>query len=169
MNRDIDEAETAAKILIDEAANKARALLDVATDAAKRQFGTPNQKTNDTRPSEISLAAIAAANATTLASTAARSNADIMKELSEIKTNLAVNTSESKTTSETIREIKQDIKEIKSLYITRSEHDIFAKSISDTDKDHEERIRTNEGYIRYGLGALGITQFGVAVYLALRH
>lgn len=118
---------------------------------------------------EMSIAAVAAANATTLASTAARSNADIMKELSEIKTNLAVNTSESKTTSETIREIKQDIKEIKSLYITRSEHDIFARTITTVDSDHESRIRVNENYIRYGLGALGVVEFGITAYLALRH
>lgn len=78
----------------------------------------------------------------------------ILKELSDIKASLAVNTSETNNIKSSINEIKIDIKEIKALYIT---HDEF-KTVTKTDEDHESRLRSLEGKVWKAIGALSIAQ-----------
>ena len=66
-------------------------------------------------------------------------NGNIMRELSIIKSSLAVQTSETVNIKESIGEIKMDIKEIKSNYINQEQHKALMTDVS----DHEERIRNN--------------------------
>lgn len=68
------------------------------------------------------------------------SNSNIMRELSGIKSSLAVQTSETVNIKESIAEIKVDIKEIKTGYITADQH----RTLTDCTEDHESRLRTVE-------------------------
>jgi hypothetical protein len=65
---------------------------------------------------------------------------NIMKELSDIKTSLAVNTSETQNIKDTLAEVKADVKEMKKNYINQEQH----KVLCDSNTDHETRIRGNE-------------------------
>ena len=95
-------------------------------------------------------------------------NGNIMKELSDIKTSLAVNTSETQNIKETVNEVKKDIKEIKTSYITQEQH----KILCDSANDHEIRIRSNEKNITqiltWGSAAIilvGILEFVIQTYI----
>jgi len=66
--------------------------------------------------------------------------APILKELSDIKASLAVNTSETANIKITIGEIKADIREIKTKTVSQEQH----KELADVVSDHEGRIRSNE-------------------------
>lgn len=66
----------------------------------------------------------------------------ILKELSDIKASLAVNTSETANIKATIGEIKQDIREIKNESVGRVEFTDAMKPIP----DHELRIRNLEQF-----------------------
>jgi len=81
-------------------------------------------------------------------------DAAILKELSDIKSSLAVNTSETANIKNHITEIKTDIKDIKALYVTQSEY----KSGRDLANDHETRLRTLESRVWKAIGALAILQ-----------
>lgn len=85
----------------------------------------------------------------------------ILKELSDIKSSLAVNTSETANIKVTIGEIKVDIKEIKTSGISRPEFnsamDTIRKEIPD-EKDHEARIRNLETKVWKFIGALVVCQ-----------
>lgn len=50
-------------------------------------------------------------------------NSNILKELSDIKSSLSVNTNETSNIKATVNEIKTTVKEIQNNYITRREHD----------------------------------------------
>lgn len=58
----------------------------------------------------------------------------VMKELSDIKASLAVNTSETKNIKDSISEIKVDMREIKSQFITRGEYENAHKELEDNVK-----------------------------------
>lgn len=59
----------------------------------------------------------------------------ILKELSDIKSNLAVNSSETINIKSTIAEIKTDLRDIKSNFVTQTQY-----------KDHEDRLRNQESF-----------------------
>ncbi len=59
----------------------------------------------------------------------------ILKELSDIKSNLAVNSSETINIKSTIAEIKVDLRDIKQNFVTQTQY-----------KDHEDRIRSQETF-----------------------
>ena len=65
---------------------------------------------------------------------------NILKELSDIKTSIALNTLETSTTKDSVNEVKAVVKEMQKNYITQDQH----KVLSDISVDHETRIRTNE-------------------------
>jgi hypothetical protein len=65
---------------------------------------------------------------------------NIMKELSDIKTSLAVNTTETSNIKDSVNEVKLDVKEMKKNYITQEQH----KELVESHADHESRIRENE-------------------------
>lgn len=73
-----------------------------------------------------------------------------MKELSDIKASLAVNTNETANIKSTIAEIKQDLRDIKNETVTRTE---FTES-NKMNKDHEERIRALEQFKWQLIGGL---------------
>ena len=79
-----------------------------------------------------------------------QSRDNIMKELSDIKSSLAVNTNETSNIKATVNEIKQTIKDIQNRYITQEDH----KILSDTVFDHETRIRKLELWGAIALGAI---------------
>ncbi len=58
-------------------------------------------------------------------------NSSILKELSDIKASLAVNTSETKNIKDTISEIKTDLKEIKNDFVNRRELTDVIKSLKE--------------------------------------
>ena len=58
----------------------------------------------------------------------------ILKELSDIKSNLAINSTETANIKATIQEIKNDVKEIKGDVITRREHNELIKLVNDQGK-----------------------------------
>lgn len=86
-----------------------------------------------------------------------QSDAAILKELSDIKSSLAVNTSETANIKNHITDIKADIKDIKALYVTINEY----KSGRETVSDHETRLRTIESRVWKAIGALAILQIVV--------
>lgn len=85
----------------------------------------------------------------------------ILKELSDIKATLAVNTTETVNIKGTISEIKADIKEIKTSGISRPEFnsalEVIRKQIPD-ETDHEDRIRALENKVWKFIGALVVCQ-----------
>lgn len=91
-------------------------------------------------------------------------NSNIMRELSGIKSSLAVQTSETVNIKESISEIKIDIKEIKTGYITADQH----RTLTDCTEDHEERIRTVETSITKILtwGSALVVAVGILEYFA---
>ena len=75
----------------------------------------------------------------------------ILKELSDIKVSLGVNTNETQNIKSSIGEIKSDIHEIKANYITQEQHTQLVTNLNThssandkTTADHENRIRNNE-------------------------
>lgn len=93
-----------------------------------------------------------------------QSDAAILKELSDIKSSLAVNTAETANIKTHITDIKTDIKEIKALYVTQSEY----KTGRDLAVDHETRLRTLESRVWKAIGALAIVQtviLPIALYM----
>lgn len=74
----------------------------------------------------------------------------ILKELSDIKASLAVNTSETANIKSTITEIKQDLRDIKAEAVTRTE---FMESTKRSN-DHESRIRNLEQFKWQLIGGL---------------
>lgn len=83
----------------------------------------------------------------------------ILKELSDIKASLAVNTNETANIKQSVSEIKFDIKEIKSDFINRAEFNLAMKSLKDemplaTIKDHEVRVRRLELWSAIAIGFL---------------
>src|SRR3990167_10469520 len=78
----------------------------------------------------------------------AANHGTILKELSDIKASLAVNTNETQNIKSSIVEIKQDIREIKTDFVTRREFNEAIKTIRDETpvKDHEDRIRLLEQF-----------------------
>ena len=90
-------------------------------------------------------------------------NSNIMRELSGIKSSLAVQTSETVNIKESIAEIKIDIKEIKSGYITMEQHRV----LTDCTSDHENRLRSVENSITKILtwGSALVVGVGIIEYL----
>ena len=91
------------------------------------------------------------------------SQGNIMKELSDIKSSLAVNTSETSNIKSSIVEIKTDIRDIKTKYINIEQH----KVLQDVTCDHETRIRKNETNITriMTIGSMIIVLMGIAEFL----
>lgn len=94
-------------------------------------------------------------------------NTTILKELSDIKSSLAVNTSETSNIKATIGEIKSDVRDIKINSVTQEQHNEVLKIIT----DHEARLRTIETAITklmtWGAAALiamGILEFIISKY-----
>lgn len=88
---------------------------------------------------------------------------NIMKELSDIKTSLAVNTNETQTIKESVNEVKGDVKEMKKNYITQEQH----KELVVCKDDHEIRIRDTEKNITkiMTFGSIFVILIGVAEFL----
>lgn len=88
----------------------------------------------------------------------------ILKELSDIKATLAVNTNETVNIKASLTEMRGDIKEIKTTGISRPEFnsiiETIRKQIPD-EKDHEERIRALETKVWKFIGALVVIQIVV--------
>jgi len=96
-------------------------------------------------------------------------NAAISKDLSDIKSSLAVNTNETANIKSAVGEIKSDIKELKDNTSHRVDllegekaskdevHRMKAEA-DDIHADHEERIRGIEGRVWKAIGALAILQ-----------
>lgn len=86
-----------------------------------------------------------------------RDQGAILKELSDIKASLAVNTSETANIKQNIQEIKTDIKEIKSDFVSRRE---FNEKTKDVEEKLDIRFAVNEGSIKktttliYWIGAI---------------
>lgn len=98
-------------------------------------------------------------------------DAAILAELSAIKSSLAVNTSETANIKENIKEMKGDIKEIKSTAPTRMEFDSYRTStdkILTTHSTEIEILTTTKNRI---LGAFIVLQFawGIALFLASKY
>lgn len=114
-----------------------------------------------------SLASKAAADAASaVASTMATSNAGIMKELSDIKMNLAVNTAETQNIKSTISEMKVDIHEIKSLYVTHSEYDTFSKITTKTLGEQSKLITRLNNLVSYAIGGVIVVNILLGLYVA---
>jgi hypothetical protein len=62
----------------------------------------------------------------------------ILKELSDIKSNLAINSTETNNIKSAIIEIKTDLREIKADFVTRREHNEILKDVSDSKKKVEK-------------------------------
>ena len=65
---------------------------------------------------------------------------NILRELSDIKTSIGINTEATNNMKENISEIKVDLKEIKNNAVTQEQHLVLSKCID----DHENRIRLND-------------------------
>ena len=91
------------------------------------------------------------------------SNGNIMKELSDIKSSLAVNTSETGNIKASIVEIKGDIKEIKSKYITYEQHKEVQEEIKCLKTDSESLKSFRDTLIgkMWGIGVIAglVTSF----------
>ena len=85
---------------------------------------------------------------------------NILKELSDIKTSLALNTLETSNIKENVNEVKSVIKEIQKNYITQEQHKVLVLTIA----DHETRIRNNETNITriMAIGAILTIIIGLA-------
>ena len=90
----------------------------------------------------------------------------ILKELSDIKANLAVNSTETSNIKTSIVEIKQDIREIKTDFVTRREFNDAMKVLREEDpsKDFESRLRMLEKFRWQFAGGVGVALF-VADYI----
>ncbi len=94
----------------------------------------------------------------------------ILKELSDIKANLAVNSSETINIKGTISEIKVDLREIKSNFVTQTQHKVLVDLIN----DQEIRLRKVESYIDtlvgkiWGIGIIASLVMG-GITLAVSH
>lgn len=91
--------------------------------------------------------------------TTATNQAAVLKELSDIKASLAVNTNETQNIKSSIIEIKSDIKEIKTDFVNRREFNEAMKAIREelplaTIKDHENRMRRLEWWGAIAVGFL---------------
>ncbi len=84
-------------------------------------------------------------------------NSNVMKELSDIKSSLAVNTSETQNIKGSIVEIKADIREIKTKYVNFEQH----KVLQDVTSDHEARLRVVE------INLTRVMTYGTALILLL--
>ncbi|HEX5429850.1 MAG TPA: hypothetical protein VFX17_02090 [Patescibacteria group bacterium] len=80
----------------------------------------------------------------------------VLKELSDIKSSLAVNTNETANIKQSIAEIKLDIREIKTDFVTRREFNDAIKTLREEDPspDHETRLRAMERFRWLVTGAL---------------
>ena len=76
----------------------------------------------------------------------------VMKELSDIKASLAVNTSETKNIKDSISEIKSDMRDIKSQFVTRGEY-------TDAHEDLKDRV----AFLRNVLWGLVTTLVAIGV------
>ena len=84
---------------------------------------------------------------------------NIMKELSDIKSSLAVNTSETTNIKASIAEIKGDIKEIKTRYITWEQHNDVIKC----NEKQEEKIEALESFRDTLIGKMWAISFIVGI------
>ena len=95
-------------------------------------------------------------------------NGNIMRELSDIKRDIAVNTETTQNIKESLAEVKETMNKIETNYIKPEQHKVLA----DTVCDHETRLRDSEKSIiqirTYGaiaLVLLGIIEFLISKYL----
>lgn len=98
-------------------------------------------------------------------------DAAILSELSTIKSSLAVNTSETGNIKENIKEMKADIKDMKSIAPSRSEFDSYRSATDELLKVHSREIEMLVTTKNKILGAFVILQFawGIALYLASKY
>lgn len=92
----------------------------------------------------------------------------VMKELSDIKEKLAINTTQTSNVAANVDEIKRDVKTLPSIFINRSEYDARHKELElliqvsgKTNADHEERLRSIESKVWRAIGALAVAQIVV--------
>jgi seryl-tRNA synthetase len=93
----------------------------------------------------------------TIQNNTGNSQGNIMKELSDIKTSLAVNTSETQNIKDTINEVKSDVKEMKKNYINQEQHNELIKRVSaleDKTEAQENSTTTLRVMITIGIGIL---------------
>ena len=88
-------------------------------------------------------------------------NAAMLRELSDIKASLAVNTVETANIKLTISEIKADLKIFQASFVTHEEF----KSFVEADKDKEIRLRSLEKNVWKAIGALAILEIALPVVL----
>lgn len=86
---------------------------------------------------------------------------NVMKELSDIKSSLSVNTSETQNIKQSIQEIKIDIKEIKNDYVARRE---FNETIAAV----REEISPLKKFVYTIIGFLGLAVLGAIINLVIK-
>jgi len=94
------------------------------------------------------------------------SQGNIMKELSDIKTSLAVNTNETQTIKESINEVKGDVKEMKKNYVNQEQYKVVLAEISEHKNDIEKlKINTLTNKVLLGVGTfLLLVVTGMMIY-----
>ena len=102
--------------------------------------------------------------AVNLALSTANTTAGIMKELSDIKANLATNTEKTTNIGQIVNEIKQEQKEARNIYVSITDYNVNHKTLADIQSDHEKRIRFVEKAIWWGFGALAVLQVVLKIY-----
>lgn len=90
----------------------------------------------------------------------------ILKELSDIKSSLAVNTSETKNIKETIGEIKTDVKEIKNDNVNRRE---FTEALTVIRDEMEEKVSPLRKFIYGIIGIVGAAIIGGIMTILMKH
>lgn len=95
----------------------------------------------------------------------------ILRELSDIKTNLALNTQQTSNLEKNVNEIKTDIKEIKNDYVSRREFNDFTRESGEKTVTHfvtmEERVNKLYSIVYWFMGLLGTATFASVVAPAI--
>ena len=87
----------------------------------------------------------------------------ILKELSDIKMNLAVNSSETQNIKDNVNEVKSVVKEMQKNYITQEQH----KEVINIVSDHETRTRDLETFKNNSLGRNTVLSAGVSIVVSV--
>lgn len=83
----------------------------------------------------------------------------ILKELSDIKASLAVNTNETANIKASVAEIKIDVREIKNDFVPKRELDDRLRTIITLSAIHETRLKWLERIAYGGMGIIAFIEF----------
>lgn len=99
-------------------------------------------------------------------------NSAVLKELSDIKSSLAVNTNETTNIKANINEIKSDIKDIKSDVVTRREFNdalnVMRKESNEYITDIRRQLSSAKKLMWGALGAIGIVLLNAVLKLIIK-